>query len=253
MKNFNLNLKKMVKLRGVPLALAATVLATSLTGCGKKAECDVEGDHAHLYTNEEGYEAYYNKEYLTYDGYERQEEYIPLTEEEVSLYKFLDKKDLISLDDNLDTILAQQEQNQDYVEYRYSYRKTIRRKVGKVWTHRVVTRYSWTSDPNHENLTGETRLCHYLYQACNVYKDEYGKYVVIPSEEVDDISELVGNYTYVKKVFYKVVNIENNLELDYEDGQDPKDEVSKSDTLEQGYTAKSNVVYAEGPKLIKSY
>ena len=49
------------------------------------------------------------------------------------------------------------------------------------------------------------------------------------------------------------MNIENNLELDYEDGQDPKDEVSKSDTLEQGYTAKSNVVYAEGPKLIKSY
>ncbi len=252
MRNFNLNLKKMVRLRGVPIALTATVLATSLTGCGKKAECDISGSHAHLYTNEEGYEAYYNKEYLTYDGYERQEDYIPLTEEEVALYKFLDKKDLISLEDNLDVILAEQEQNTDYIEYRYSYKRRIPMRVGKVTTFRTVTRYSWTSDPNHINLTGETRLCHYVYQACNVYKDENGKYVVIPSECVDDIGDLVGDYTYVKKVFYKVINLENNLELDYEDGQDPNEEVSKSNATTQSYTTNS-VEYAEGPKLVKNY
>lgn len=252
MKNFNLNLKKMVRLRGVPIALAATVLATSLTGCGKKAECNVEGNHAHLYTNEEGYEAYYNKEYLTYDGYERQEEYVTLTDEELALCKFLDKKDLIKLEDNLDVILAQQEKNQDYVEYRYSYRKTIRRKIGKVWTHRRVTRYSWTSDPNHSGLTGETRLCHYVYQACNVYKDENGKYVVIPSEEVDDIRDLVGEYTYVRKVYYKVINLENNLELDYEDGPDCDDELTNEEAVTQSYND-TGVEYAEGPKLTKSY
>ncbi|MDE5888922.1 MAG: hypothetical protein K2H20_02770, partial [Bacilli bacterium] len=234
MKNFNLNLKKMVRLRGVPIALAATVLATSLTGCGKKAECSVEGDHAHLYTNEQGYEAYYNKEYLTYEGYERQEEYIPLTDEDLALYKFLDKKDLISLDDNLDVILAQQEQNQDYIEYRYSYKKRVTRMVGKVPTRRTVTRYSWTSDPNHSGLTGETRLCHYVYQACNVYKDEYGKYVVVPSEEVDDIRDLVGEYTYVRKIFYKVINLENNLELDYEDGPDDE-ELVNDEVITQSY------------------
>lgn len=251
MRNFDINFKKMIRLRGVPLALVATVLATSLTGCGKKAECNVEGSHAHLYTNEAGYEAYYNKEYLTYDGYERHDEYIPLTEEEVALYKFLDKKDLISLEDNLDVILTQQEQNHDYIEYRYKYKRRVPMRVGKVTTFRTVTRYSWTSDPNHANLTGETRLCHYVYQACNVYIDEHGKYVVIPSEEVDDIRDLVGEYTYVRKVYYKVINLENNLELDYEDGQDP-DEVSKENATTQSYTTDS-VEYAEGPKLAKSY
>lgn len=252
MRNFNLNIKKMVKLRGVPIALAATVLATSLTGCGKKAECNIEGSHAHLYTNEEGYNAYYNKEYLEYDGYERHDEYVPLTKDEVALYKFLDKKDLISLEDNLDVILTQQEQNQDYVEYRYSYKKRVTRLVGKVPVRRTVTRYSWTRDPNHSGLTGETRLCHYVYQACNVYKDEYGNLVVVPSEDVDDIRDLVGDYTYVRKVYYKVVNCENNLEVDYEDGQDPEDEVVKDNAVTQSSTTYSTE-YEEGPKLAKTY
>jgi len=142
--------------------------------------------------------------------------------------------------------------NKDYIEYRYSYRKTIRRKVGKVWTHRRVTRYSWTSDPNHSNLTGETRLCHYVYQACNVYIDEHGKYVVIPSEEVDDIRDLVGEYTYVRKVYYKIINLENNLELDYEDGPDCDEELKNEEAVTQSYND-INIEYAEGPKLTKSY
>ena len=174
MKNMKLNLEKMIKLRGLPIVLAATVMAIGLTGCGKKAECNIEGSHAHLYTNEQNFIRYIDKEYLSYEGYERQDDYIALSKEEAELRKFEDKKDLLRIDENIDVIKALQEQNKDYIEYRYSYRKTIRRKVGKVWTHRRVTRYSWTSDPNHSNLTGETRLCHYVYQACNVYIDEHG-------------------------------------------------------------------------------
>jgi len=247
LKNLKINLDKMIGLRGVSLAIVGSLLIGGLSGCAKKADCSVEGNHAHLYTSDEGYSTYYNKEYLTYDGYERQEEYIPLTEEEVDLYKFLDKKDLISLSDNLEVILAQQEQNQDYVEYRYSYKKRVTRMGGKVPVRRTVTRYSWTSDPNHSDLTGETRVCHYVYQACNVYKDEHGKYVVIPSEYVDDINDLVGEYTYVRKIYYKVINLENNLEVDYEDGQE-----ESYDAVKQSNVA-DTVEYENGPKLVKTY
>lgn len=249
MKNLNMNLKKMMELRGIPLALAATVLVTGLTGCSEKVDCDVEGDHAHLYTSEEGYSAWYNKEYLEYDGYSRHDEYITLTKEDKELNKFLDKKDLIRLDDNLDVILSETENNNDYVEYRYSYKKWVTRLVGKVPMRRKVTRYAWTTDPNHAGLTGESRVCHYVYQGCNVYKDEYGKYVVVPSEEVDDIEDLVGRYEYVRKTYSKVVNLEDKKEVDYEDGPDENeiyDEVTK-----QSYTTSSE--YESGPKLVKTY
>lgn len=252
MRNLDLNVKKMVKMRGIPLALAVSILATGLTGCGKKAECEVEGNHAHLYTNEEGFNTYYIKEYLNYNGYDRQDEYISLEDKDVELYKFLDKKDLIGLVDNLDLVLCQQEQNQDYIEYRYSYNKKVTRLVGKVPVRRTVTRYSWTSDPNHAGLTGETRVCHYVYQGFNVYKDEYGKYVVIPSEYVDDINELVGNYTYIKQAFYKIINIEDNKELDYEDGPDDNEEYVDDNVQTQSFESGS-IEYENGPKLVKSY
>lgn len=232
MRNFHLNIDKMFRLRGVSLVLVATVLATGLAGCGKKADCNVEGSHAHLYTNEDGMERYVAKEYESYEGFERHDESIPLTEEEATLYKFLDKKDLVSLDDNLEFLLAQQEQNKDYVEYRYSYRKRVTRLVGKTPMRMTVTRYSWTSNPNHPDLTGETRNCHYVYQGFNVYKDDRGKYVVIPSEEVDDINKLVGEYAYVKVGYYKVINLDNHLEVDYEDGQE-----ESYDAVEQSYSA----------------
>ena len=118
MKNMKLNLEKMIKLRGLPIVLAATVMAIGLTGCGKKAECNIEGSHAHLYTNEQNFIRYIDKEYLSYEGYERQDDYIALSKEEAELRKFEDKKDLLRIDENIDVIKALQEQNKDYIEYR---------------------------------------------------------------------------------------------------------------------------------------
>ena len=247
MRNLKINLGEFIGRRGVALVLAGTMLA-GLTGCGKKAECEVEGDHAHLYTSEEGYSAWYDKEYLVYDGYNRQDEYVPLTKEEKELNKFLDKKDLIRLDENLDTILSDTENNHDYVEYRYRYKKWVTRMMGKIPRRVRVTRYAWTTDPNHAGLTGESRVCHYVYQGCNVYKDEYGKYVVVPSDEVDDIGELVGSYEYVRKTYSKVVNLEDKKEVDYEDGPDENE--LYDDVAEQSYTTSSE--HESGPKLVKT-
>ena len=103
------NVKRFLSLSGAML-----VLVGSLTACGKKAECNVGGSHAHLYKNDEGYIRYIDKEYLSYDGYLRNEEYIDIEGQE-DLYKFLRKKELMRIDDNLEVIKKAQEKQIDYI------------------------------------------------------------------------------------------------------------------------------------------
>lgn len=224
MKNLQVNYKKFDSLKGLALTLAL-VTPFMLTGCGKKAECNIEVSHAHKYVNEAGYERYLNREHLKYEGYLRYEDYRVIEGEE-DLYKFLEKKDLMRVDDNLDLVKSIQEQQKDYTEYRYKYiyMQPIphTRKIGKTtttyFTYIPQTRYSWTSDPNHSRLTGETRLCHYVYVGYKVEKNDKGKYVLIPSEYVDDVTSLMDEYPYIKKKFYTVVTVDGK-EADYEDGK----------------------------------
>lgn len=249
MKNMKLNLEKMIKLRGLPIVLAATVMATGLTGCGKKAECNVNGDHAHLYTNEQNFIRYIDKEYLSYEGYERQDDYIALSKEEAELREFEDKKDLLRIDENIDAISAVQEQNHDYIEYRYAYTYLMPIphyiRTGKTstmyFTYIPTTHHSWTTDPNHSRLTGEQRRCHHVYQAYNVVKDENGKYVLVPSECVDDIFDLNGEYTYIKEKFCKVIDAEYGYDLDYEDGvEDDPDLIQEDEVTEENEVTQSS-------------
>ena len=88
--NIKLNLKKFLSLKGTALALALTLSTTALTGCSKKAECNITNPHAHLYTSEQGYIRYIDKEYLSYEGFTRNEESICIEGEE-ELYRLLDK------------------------------------------------------------------------------------------------------------------------------------------------------------------
>ena len=184
MKNLNVNWKEFVERRGIPLVLATT-LSIGLAGCGEKAECDVPESHAHLYVNEEGFSRYLEKEYLEYEGYTRCDDYISINKNDAEFLKFLDKKDLLKIDDNIETIQNIESENQDYIEYRYAYTYLMPiphyHSNGKTsyvtYSYIPTTHYSWTSNPNHSRLTGEQRRCHHVYQACNIVKDEKGKYV----------------------------------------------------------------------------
>lgn len=244
--------------------LAATTMSVSLSGCGKKAECDIQGDHAHLYTNETGYVRYIDKEYLSYEGYERSDEYVPISADEVDLYKFEDKRNLLKIEENAEVIEMVQNQNQDYIEYRYAYTYLMPIphyvSTGKTrtvfFTYIPTTHYSWTIDANHSRLTGEQRRCHHVYQACNVVKDEKGKYVIVPSEYVDNLFDLNGEYTYIMEKFCKVVDAEYGYDLDYEDGveDDPdlvqEEEVTEENVVTQSYTTSNSHVESQ-KKLVK--
>lgn len=232
MKNLKINFKKMFSLRGVALVLTFTTATFGLSGCSKKADCSIDGNHAHKYVNEEGYVSYIDKEYLSYEGYDRTEEYVSFDATESDLYQFYDKEDLLLISDNLDIILQQQEQNQDFIEYRYRYTTFLpiphTMHTGKstmiYFTYIPVTHHSWSPDANHTRLTGEQRLCHYVYTAYKIEKNEKGQYVLVASPEVDDITTIMDEYPYITKKYYKAIDIEYGTDLDYEDGPAEEDE-----------------------------
>lgn len=214
MNKLKINFKNMIGLKVAAGAVALSTMIGALSGCAKKVDCSIEGDHAHLYVNDDGIVRYIDEEYEEYEGFLRQEEYIPIKEEEKELYKFYDKKDLVNFADNYEQLLKIQEQNKDYMEYQYVYYTHTYVKAGKV---RVPIRHKhtgWTTNPNHSEMTGVTRVCHYMYQACNVYIDENGDYVVVPSELVDDISVLKDQYEYVTLDYSKIVYLDKELTQD---------------------------------------
>ena len=218
MSNLKLNKRMLV------LFLTATMIPSTLTACGKKAECSLDYSHAHLYTNDKGYIAYYTGEYLEHNNLYRNEENIDITGQE-DLYKFISKNNLFRIEDNLEWIVETQKNNKDYTEYRYKYLfmqpipHTVR--SGKTtityFTYIPIYHHSWTTDTS-RMLTGETRVCHYVYEAYKIEKDEKGKYVIIPSPKVEDLTTVMDDYPYIKPGYIKIVNIDGK-EVDYEDGK----------------------------------
>lgn len=258
MKNFNLNVGKSFALRGVSLVLAGSLMTCALAGCSKKVDCDIEGSHAHAYVDSDGFVKYLEKEYENYFGFNRTDDFWRISDEQAKLLKFLDKKGLVSLEDNKDLVSSIEDSQEDYIEYRYKwiYNMPIPHtmRVGKIfttyYTYIPTPRYSWTTDKTDPRLTGDQRRCHYVYQAYKVEKDEKGKYVLIPSEYVDSLDELNGEYPYIKTTFYKAIDAEYGTDLDYEDVPSSEDEIVEAE--EQSYTESNTNTEAEGRSLTKS-
>lgn len=223
--------------------------------------CDIEGDHAHLYIdNETKIERYIESERKTVDGLKRLEDYRMITEEESELLKFQNKNGLFRVDENWDELQAiTQEQQSHKKEYRYAYEETIHwstpMKVGKGWTviqhSKKVTRHSWTTDENHEGLTGEERDIEYVYQGYRIVKNEQGKYEIQQSGYVSNLQNLPEEYDYIKKDFYKTMNPETEEILNYEDGPEVGDrEVTKQELNEMMQENSSEQVQTEDTKVL---
>ncbi len=233
MRNLKLNLKKLIALGGVTLVLVTT------SGCSKKADCNIDTYHAHEYINSSGYTRYIDKEYLEYEGYQRQEKSINLSEKDKELYKYLDKRNLLRIDDNIDTIIETQEANQNFTEYRYAYTYLqpipIIHHTGKTSHVSFIfvprTHYSWTRDANHSRLTGETRECTYEYTSYKIEKDENGKFVLIPSPEHKNIIATKDEFPYIKEDYYKVINLTDSCDASYEDMETDDPEHIEEETV----------------------
>jgi len=223
--------------------------------------CDIEGDHAHLYIdNGTKIERYIESERKTVDGLERLEDYRMITEEESELLKFENKNGLFRIDENWDELQTiTQDQQSHKKEYRYAYEETIHwstpMKVGKGWTviqhSKNVTRHSWTTDENHEGLTGEERDIEYVYQGYRIVKNEQGKYEIQQSGYVSNLQNLPEGYNYIKKDFYKTMSPQTEEILDYEDGPEVGDrEVTQQELNEMLQENSSEQVQTEETKVL---
>ena len=195
----------------ISLILAATTLVSAYE-YSKKIKCDINTDHAHKYTNDEGYLTYMDKEYNSYKGYDRTDEYIEISGDEKELLKFLNKRNILKISDNLEIIEKTQNEYKkyDHIEYEYAYTYHTYIHTGKVTVPVAHTGHSWTLDKNHYRLTGKTRNCNYLFYGVKVEKNEKGKYVITKSPYTSDVTTIMDKYPYIKKDYVVVYDKENN-------------------------------------------
>ena len=210
------------------IVIAGLIIANLLTfsGCSKNAPCDVRGNHAHYYVSDDAFGRYIVSEKGTVSGLNRSDDYIPVNKEETELLEFINKKGLYRIDENKQAISNVTKRRQDFVEYRYRYYYLLPMPIVQynlkstyvTYTYIPMVGYSWTTDTSRE-LTGEKRVCHYVYYGYKIIKNEKGAYELVKSAPVDDLSELPDGYDYIKGKFYDIVNLYNRKQvLDYEDG-----------------------------------
>lgn len=197
--------------------ILASVLAAhmaALSACSSEIPCEIEGNHAHYYINNDYMGRYVVSEQEYIWSLRRTEEYKTVTNEEKELLDYLNKKGLYSISDNNEILANMMIDHNDFVEYRYKYIHLI--PAGGRMIPTVA--YSWTSDPDEVELTGEERICHYVYYAYKLTKDEKGALRLEKSKPVDDLTQLPQEYKYISQDFYKIINLKNDRVLDYENG-----------------------------------
>ena len=211
-KKFKQSKKSGLKL----LAITAVVLtlSTSFSGCVKNVDCDVDVLHAHKYVHKTSSFCKYvssEKEYL-YDFY-RTDDYVAVDKEKKEFLDYLNDHNLYNILENEEVISKFTKAQDDFLEYEYEYEaddsmvivSTIDDMITTTVIPGTVTKKAWTTDRNHEDLTGNIRMGHYLYQAYKISKNEKGKYVETKSKYVDNLDEIRENYPYIKSDFYTIV------------------------------------------------
>lgn len=194
-------MQKDVSKRVIPYAL---ILSMILTGCGKKSDCEIPSRHVHRYTKQVTedieIEKYLDNEHLNVHGYDWNEEYIEITQEDEQLYKVLNSHDLFEGANNWDYLYNVMASHHDYLMFYYEYwtteTYTTTDSDGNVEIHtRQVYHDGWHKNPYDSDNTGKTRLYHHRYYGYRIVF-ENGKYKVEKSQAVDDIRSIINDYPY---------------------------------------------------------
>lgn len=110
---------------------------------------------------------------------------------------------LIKTEDNLKALEEATKEDLPYTEYEYKYIKWQSRKIGDSTYRYPVTKYDFTDDKEHSNLTGYIRDVEYKYQGYRVGESKRGKGAIIESELVDNLNDIKEEYPYFKRSDYK--------------------------------------------------
>ncbi len=217
-------MNKEIKKAIISLSVFTSLL--TMAGCGKEAECDIEGNHIHKYKNNAGIERYIEGESeskYSFSGniYYRTNEYLTLDEESQKIYKVVSDKSLVDIKDNEELLYSISDNLKDYYEFKYYYYETEYHthyytdgdgKQHSYTTSEEVKKYKWTTDPHHKNLTGDRRIITHVFYGYKIVKDKNGKYKTIEGGPVNDIRVLLEmGYDYVDNDIYHSIEREDYL------------------------------------------
>lgn len=191
----NMNIRK----GAFTAALATTISLMSLTGCTKKMDCDIEAEHAHIYTSDENFLSYGTKEYEHIGDLYWTEEIVPVTDE----IEYMEDKDLLKIEENIGALEQDTKNDFPYIEYEYKYTTTTFVSTGKTVIPITTTHRNFTTDENHSRLTGRIRNVEYKYQAYKITTNKKGKKKLVKSDLVDNIEDIMDEYPYFKLKDFK--------------------------------------------------
>ena len=195
-------------------------------------DCSIKEKHLHYYGFPNGLGTYLNTERVHPEEFKdivRTSEVRYVTDEELSLYTYLQDNNLICANDNIDAINQILSINKDHTEYEtYSTDVDLIPNIvyhgaggaGEGFFPYVFvddTNYWWSTDPNIDSKTGKIRDCDYKYYAYKVEKDESGNYSAIKSEPLEDFYQRPDGFDYINPEFYTVEY--NELMLDNQENQ----------------------------------
>ena len=190
------------------------------------SDCNERGYHLHKY-EKDGLVRYFPKEKLKYRGYKWTKDFVYVNRDDEELVDFELRKGLIKISDNIDYLTSERENNNDFVQYEYSYTKNevtyTYQNNGKSSspTPHFSTRtvYDWAEKPDEDcDLTGYARTGHHMYVACKVERNNRGKLVLVKSPEVENLLDIKDEYPYIQEdhtvIKYEEYKMENEKEVE---------------------------------------
>jgi hypothetical protein len=206
----------------------------TLSGCGSEPSCGITNNsHVHLYTKEINDDITISKykdseQPVDFNNFHWNEEYIEINKIDEEFYRELSNNGLFNGIDNFDYLYYEMSNNEDYLEYNYTYTTTETYYTyddkGNPIPHTKTVEHDdgWTKNKMHSDKTGKVRLCHYMYYSYRlIYKD--GRVTVTRCPYEDDIRQHLKDYPYVsldnstiEKKTYKFMKYQL-LSLDVED------------------------------------
>ena len=209
--------------------LALAVLPFILSSCSQKSDCEIKGDHAHLYVNSDSNtKTYIYSEELHYGNYHWQNDYIPLNNDDKNFFKIKDvsaNRPLIQVKeavffgkDYWDYLFNTMKNCHDYIKFYYEYTRdeyvSMTDEDGNECGYWQTNTYSgWTTNPRDSDNTGRVRLFHHRFYGYRFYESN-GEYIKKMSPLVDDIRDIIDDYPFFSddciEIVYKDFNFKRH-------------------------------------------
>ena len=213
------------EIRRVLASLGIFINILSLAGCGKTIDCEIEGNHAHLYRSSQGIERYIPGEYDSIGSsngriYYKTDDYVEINDDNKAFYDYILKRKLISISDNERLLCEISDSLRDYYEFEYYYYTTEYTTHHYIdgdgnpqsyKTSETVRKTDWTTDMNHSNLTGNKEIMTHVFYGYKIVHNG-SEYKLIKSGPVDDIRLLIEmGYDYIDSNIYYSKNRDSYL------------------------------------------